>query len=162
GTNVTGVPAGGTIGYAYLVLGSAPPGDVVTPVFQTTVTDRNGNRTEYQFNQLGNVLRTREFANRGLRPDDPAFFETRYTYNQDYKLLQATFPAGTTAEYVYDSNNPDRFQQGNLVSEIRRPDARRGGDQALLTKTYTYEPVYNQVRTVTEARGNDPDFRPAI
>src|SRR5262249_35218173 len=35
-----------------------------------------------------------------------------------------------------------------------------GGDQSLITTTYTYEPIYNQVRTMTEARGNDPSYVP--
>jgi hypothetical protein len=35
---------------------SASPADTITAVFQTKVTNRNGNVTRYQFNQLGNVL----------------------------------------------------------------------------------------------------------
>jgi RHS repeat-associated protein len=160
GTNQTSVPSGGTISYQYQDLGSAPPGDFTTPVFQTTVTDRNGNVTQYQFNQRGNIVDMKQFANRHLRPSDPAFFETRYQYNGDYLLLQETMPLGNTVQYVYDSSNPDRFEQGNLLSVTRTPDAARGGDQTSITTTYTYEPIYNQVHTMTEARGNDPSYVP--
>ena len=40
------------------------------------------------------------------------------------------------------------------------PDAARGGDQSAITTTYTYEPIYNQVHTMTEPRGNDPSYVP--
>jgi RHS repeat-associated protein len=160
GTNQTGVPAGGTVRYQYQSLGMAPANDFLTPVSQTTVTDRNGNLTEYQFNQLGNIVRTREFANRNIRPDDPEFFETRHEYNQDGEVLRIISPEGNATEYVYDRQNPDRFQQGNILQEVRRPDAGRGGDQEMIVTSYTYEPVYNQVRSVTEARGNDPGYAP--
>ena len=70
-----------------------------------------------------------------------------------------TPPRGNRVEYTYDTGNPDRFQQGNLLQTL--PPARRPGrrpDQ--LRTTYTYEPIYNQVRTMTEARGNDPAYVP--
>jgi YD repeat-containing protein len=160
GVNQSGVPAGGTIRYEYRFLGTAPANDFNRAVLQTTVTDRNGNLTEYQFNQLGNIVRIREFTNRNIRPGDPEFFETRYEYNKEGELLRQINPQGNTVEYVYDDRNPDRFQQGNLLGEMRRPDSKRGGDQTLIRITYTYEPIYNQVRTVTEARGNDPSYVP--
>ena len=42
GTNASGVPAGGTITYAYQTLGTAASNDFLTAVSQTTVTDRAG------------------------------------------------------------------------------------------------------------------------
>jgi len=160
GVNKSGIPAGGTISYEYRTLGTAAPSDFNTAVFQNTVTDRNGNRTEYRFNQLGNIVRIREFMNRNIREWDPEFFETRYEYNKEGELLRQINPEGNRVEYVYDDQNTDRFQQGNLVSETRRPDSGRGGDQTAIRITYSYEPIYNQVRTVTEARGNDPTYVP--
>jgi hypothetical protein len=44
------------------------------------------------------------------------------------------------------------LQQGNLLSSTRRPDAARGGDQTSLHTTYAYEPIYNQCRSVVDAR----------
>jgi RHS repeat-associated protein len=154
------VPAGGTISYQYQFLGIAPENDFTSPVSQTTVTDRNGNLTEYQFNRLGNIVRVREFTNRDIRPGDPEFFETSYEYNQDGEMMRIIRPEGNSVEFAYDDRNPDRFQQGNLLSETRRPDSQRGGDQASIRVSRTYEPIYNQVRAVTEARGNDPSHVP--
>src|SRR6185295_13903429 len=52
-----------------------------------------------------------------------------------------------------------RFQQGNRFSETRIPDA-RAGDQTALITTYTYEPRFNHLKTITDPRGNDPGFVP--
>jgi RHS repeat-associated protein len=154
------VPAGGAIIYSYRFLGMALPTDFISPVTQTTVTDRNDNRTEYQFNQLGNIVRIREFTNRDIRPGDPEFFEMRYEYNKDGELMRMIWPEGNSVEYGYDDRNAIRFQQGNVLGETKRPDSKRGGDQAVIQTSRTYEPIYNQVQTVTEARGNDPSYVP--
>ncbi len=157
GTNESGVPAGGTIQYSYLALGSAPSGDFATPVFQTTVIDCNGNLTEYQVNQLGNIVNVLEFTNRGIRPWEEDY-TTRYEYNADSELVREILPEGNSLEWVYDSGNPDRRQQGNLLSETWWPDADRGGDQSGITAAWTYEPIYNQVRTAADARGYTTTF----
>ena len=161
GTNQTSVPAGGSITYAYQSLPTASSGDFATAVFQTTVTDRNTNVTQYQFNQRGNIVQTREFTDgsRIPRSGQPDFFETDYTYNGDYELTQATMPLTNSITNVY-SSNPDRLEQGNLLSTTQTPDAVRGGDQTQLQTTYTYEPLFNHVRSVTDPRGNDSSYLP--
>jgi YD repeat-containing protein len=75
-------------------------------------------------------------------------------------MTQTTLPEGNEIRYQYDEGNLHRFQQGNLLSETRIPDASRGGDQTAITTTYTYEPIYNHVQTMTEPRGNDPSYVP--
>ena len=160
GTNQSGVPAGGTNTYQYQSLASPDPPELNDPVRQTTVTDRNGNVTEYQFNRLGNIVRLRELTNRNVRPGDPPFYEMQYEYNADSELIRTISPEGNSTEYIYDHLNPDRFQQGNRLAEIRMPDPDRGGDQGFIETSQTYEPIYNQMRTLTEARGNAPSYVP--
>jgi RHS repeat-associated protein len=160
GVNAGGVPAGGTINYKYATIPVTDTEDSAAPVSQTGVIDRNGNRNEYQFNSRGNMLRQREFANRRLRESDPEFFETQFQYNVDDELTNLTMPEGNTHEYVFDTENPDRLQQGNLLSHTFRPDHRRGGDQKFVTTKYTYDPIYSQRKTIIAARGNDPEYVP--
>jgi YD repeat-containing protein len=160
GTNARGVPAGGTIQYQYTPLPTVPPGNTSTPASRTTVTDRNGNVSRYEYNQFGNILRTEEETNRNVRPSDPASYVTTYKYDIDYRLLSETRPEGNRIEYTYDAGNQDRFQQGNKLSTTVTPDAGRGGDQSAITTRYTYEPIYNQARTVTDPRGTDPAYVP--
>ncbi|MBI1742219.1 hypothetical protein HYR54_04035 [Candidatus Acetothermia bacterium] len=160
GTNGTGIPAGGTIRYQYKVPSRPIPEDFTSAVYQTTVTDRNNNITEYQFNRLYNIVGIKEFTNRQIRSGGPSFFESHYEYNKDGQVIKVLEPEGNSIEYVYDDKNPDRLQQGNLLSVTRRPDPKRGGDQQFIKTTYTYEPLYNQMRTVTDARGIDSNYVP--
>ena len=52
------------------------------------------------------------------------------------------------------------MQQGNLLAEIQMPDPGRGGDQEFIKRSRAYEPIYNQVRSIIEARGNDLNYLP--
>lgn len=161
GTNETGVPAGGVTTFRYDNLGVMPAeGDFQTPKRQTTITDPRGNVTVAQFNQLNDLVLKREYT-RGLRPGDPDFYETAYQKNGDYEETEVIHPEGNRIVSVYDTTNPDRRQQGNLLEQVRIADS-RGGDQTEIKTTFTYEPIYNQRRTVTDPRGNDPTFVPPI
>jgi RHS repeat-associated protein len=163
GTNFSTVPAGGTITYTYETIGTPTgPTDTTTPVRQTTVTDRNGNVTSYQYNQLNNTLQVTQEMNRGIDPGiaTSTRYTTHYAYDINSNLTSQTDPQGNTTTYQYDTTNPSRFQQGDLLRETMTPDAARGGDQSAITTTYTYEPIYNQVHTMTEPRGNDPTYVP--
>ena len=152
GTNASGVPAGGTISYQYSKVGAAVAGDTSEAVFQNSVTDRNGNRTDYRFNQAGNILSIREFVSPKGRGGEADAVVTRYEYNRDGEMTRMVLPLGNRVDYAYDESNPDRLQQGNLLSETEWPDAARGGDQKFLKTAYTYEPIFNQRRTVTGPR----------
>jgi YD repeat-containing protein len=152
GTNATRIPAGGTLSYSYTDLAQAMPGDVTTAVFLTTVTNRNNNVTQYQFNQLGNVLRMVQFT-RGVRPSAPASYTTTFAYNLDGLLTQQVNPEGDSVQKTYDSTNLDRFQQGNLLQVLELPGP-RGGDQTSIVISYTYEQPYNFILTSTDARGH--------
>lgn len=160
GTNASGTSAGGAYTYSYTQLNAGVQSDDPNlPASLTRETDRNGNIEEYEYNRIGHPVVRREFT-RGLRPADPAVYETHMLYNADGRLLRVTNPEGNSIEYAYDEGNPSRFQQGNMLSETRIPDANRGGDQSTLTTSYTYEPVFNQVKSVIDPRGNDSNFVP--
>ena len=159
GTNASGSSAGGTYTYTYSQLNSGVTSDDPNlPVMRTQQTDRNGNVTQYDYNTLGYPLVVREMTH-GIRPTDPSSFVTTMTYNADGRLIQTTLPQGNSIQYQYDDGNADRYQEGNLLSETRIPDS-RGGDQTSIVTTYTYEPNFNHIATMTEPRGNDPTFVP--
>ncbi len=161
GTNSSTVPAGGTMTYTYQTLGTPTgPSDTTTATRGTTVTDRDGNETVYDFNQFNDAISIDQLNNRDIRSGDPSSYLTTYSYDTNYRLLEETLPEGNTYTYTYDSANPSRFQQGDLLSVTETPDAARGGDQSSITTTYTYEPIYNHIHTMTEPRGNDPSYVP--
>jgi YD repeat-containing protein len=156
GTNATGVVAGGTISYTYTSFGVVGSNDFATAVFQNTVTDRNGNVTQYRFNQLGNIVRAIQFT-RGLRVGDPAGYTNTFAFNGDGEKIAQTNAELDSAQYTFDSANPDRLQQGNLLQITSLPGP-RGGDQAQIVVLNSYETNFNFVATSTDGRSNTTSF----
>ncbi|HAC66219.1 MAG TPA: hypothetical protein DCF68_22465 [Cyanothece sp. UBA12306] len=161
GVNDSGVEAGGTFNYEYTSLGSGLTGDPNQAVSRTRETDRNGNVTEWEYNPLGYALVKREFT-KGLRNGEPEFFETRWEYNADGRLLRQIDPEGDDLNYSYDDGSDSRFAQGNLKEGTNLPDGDRGGDQTEINTFSLYEPIYQQTSLTVDPRGLDPNFTPAI
>lgn len=160
GTNASGVPAGGTSTYAYAIINPNPPNPNLATYSRTTVTDANGNLIEYDINRQGNAVAVRPFSNRNIRASDPASWTTTYQYDAESRLVRVDRPEGKFSTYTYDSANADRLLQGNLLSVEHNADSDRGGDQAYVRTSFTYDPIYNRVRMITEPRGNDPSYAP--
>jgi RHS repeat-associated protein len=95
---------------------------------ETTVLDERGNATTYQYNALGNVTRT-------IKPDGN-YIDT--TWSADAKLLSRTDEAGFTTSYAYDAS-------GNLTSATNALGHR---------VEFAYEPVFHDVTSYRDARGN--------
>ena len=148
-------------------------------VMKTVINDRNGHVKEFFFDNRNRLITRREYTglanptgpttqvnNRPagrFRLSDPVLFETSYEWNHDSLQTRVIHPEGNITEYVYQGDvNPGApaLSRSNLLQEIQIPDLARGGDQARIVTTYTYEPIYNQVRTITEPRGNDPNYVP--
>jgi len=115
---------------------------------KTTVTDRRGYVTEWTFNTAGNPIEKKEYT-AGLRPGDPTFYLTTYEYNSNMERTKVIYPRGNWVKYTYDD-------KGNLL-ELRRkkigaPDTHDPANDIITT--FTYESRYNQVKTVTDPRGN--------
>ena len=165
GTNASGIAAGGDVTYVYEELTSTPS-STNEPANRVTVTDRNGNKTIYEHNKLGNAVSIKEYT-KGLRTGEPAYFETAFEYNADGERVKATLPEGNEVENTFaaeDASSTDytngRFKHGNLLENKQMPDSDRGGDQQQITPTFTYEPIYNRTRTETDPRGNDSSYAP--
>ena len=129
------------------------------PRNQTTVTDRNGNVTVKTHNAGGNLLESRVETNRGINPADPPSFITRHRYNKDGQRIETIFPEGNRHESIFDDQNEDSLQRGNLL-EIILHAGPRGASQSQLRLSMRYEPIYNQIRSVTDPRGHQIGFQP--
>lgn len=160
GTNASMVPAGGTVVYGYTEVNqSQPPGDPGLPRLVVSVTQRNGNQVGYFLNEFEHLIIVREMT-RGLRPGEPPdHYETNYFYDADGQQVSVFLPEGNTVQYSYDAS--PRAAQRNLVEIRRIADVDRGGGEDLVT-TFTYEPVFNQLATTTDPRGNAVGFVPPI
>ena len=102
----------------------------------STSTDGRGNTWRYQYDTNG-------YITRATAPDGAT---TSYGYDsQSRKLRAVTNADGMITRYQYDAHgNRTNITAGLTVS---------GGDQSPITTTYTYEPIYNQVTTVTDPNG---------
>ena len=146
GTNGSGIAAGGTMTFEYLTRAGGAP--------FTRVTDRRGFITEYDFTPEGRVSTTTIYD--PLRANGP--FVTRFEYSPDGFTSRIEFPEGNESRWIYDTSH-SRFQIANVLEEIHSPGP-RGGAQAEIRIVRTYEPLFNQVATVTDPRGTDPSFVP--
>ncbi|HBO98170.1 MAG TPA: hypothetical protein DD648_09260 [Candidatus Omnitrophica bacterium] len=123
-------------------------------VDQVIETDRKGFENVYTFNAAGNMVRKEEKTN-GLRLTDPASFVTTFTYNADSLKTAETFPKGNGVKYVYDSANPNARSRGNLLQLRRKTDmAATDNNTNDIVTVMTYEPLFNQINTVTGPKGN--------
>ncbi len=162
GSAAIDLPAGGTYTFAYEDLAARVAGDLVTEIRKTTVTDPNGNVTEYFFNSSFHEVRRVVHTNRNIHSEDPATFTTTKTWAADCLLTEVTYPEGNRKIVEYDVDNPNRFSQRNALKITEVADPQRGGDQLQLETSFTYDPIYNQVLTITGPRGNDPTYVPAL
>lgn len=160
GMNASGVEAGGTSTFIYEMLNeNEPPNQPDLPRGKATITDRNGNVMEYFVNEFQHHIITREYT-RGLREDDPEFFETINRFDRDGQLIERIHPEGNRTLYAYDESG-NRRAAGNLLEMRKVADLDRGGGNDLVT-TYSYEPLFNQIQTATDPRGNDPTYSPPL
>ena len=160
GINASGVAAGGVLRVEYQTLNESEPfGQPELPRARTRVTERNGNVKDYFINERQHHILVREYT-RGLRPEEPPYYETRVYHDEKGQVIRRVLPEGNEMRYGYDSS-ASRRSQGNLLEVRRVADPRRGGGNDLIT-TYTYEPLFNQVLTITDPRGNDPSYVPPI
>ncbi|MBM4431288.1 MAG: RHS repeat protein, partial [Chloroflexi bacterium] len=149
--NASGIPAGGTVTFAYTTTidADAPP----AAASKTTITNRGGNVFEIWYDGAGHRLRARQWVG-------GQWLVTDYAYNADGQITHITYPAGNRTEYTYDEGAANTLARGNLLQTQQVPDAARGCDglgsapcSALVT-TLTYEPAFQLVNSRTDARGN--------
>ncbi|MCI0633851.1 MAG: DUF6531 domain-containing protein, partial [Actinobacteria bacterium] len=157
--NSSGIPAGGTTTFEYEMLNQGIAlGDLNLLRGKATITERNGNQLEYFVNERKHHILTRVLT-RGLRPDEPEYFETRSEYDADGQLVRRILPEGNEVRYAYGSGA--RSAEKNVIEERRIADPDRGGGEDLVT-TYVYEPIHNQLAAHTDPRGNASGFEPPL
>ncbi|MFA5794301.1 MAG: SDR family NAD(P)-dependent oxidoreductase [Candidatus Brocadiia bacterium] len=117
----------------------------------TRMTDRAGNNTDYYINSDGTIAKERLYT-RGIRPGDPAFYETAYGYNTQGERSSILLPKGNTIQYAYAeySNIPEL--RGNMLSVSRHST----GSDPVITNSFTYN--WADVKTAVNALGKITTF----
>jgi YD repeat-containing protein len=167
---------GGTATFAYTTCSDDLPTNIIdsdSPIVNRTIyTDRNGNRKIYDFNAYWTVSRLEVDLNR-YKTGSNAEYVTWTKFNAQNQPLVIVYPEGNSTEYIYDTGivdsgdpllNPYIPRRGLLLSESRLPGnsigvpSRSGsGGQAVLTKSYFYDPLFNQLCATIDERGNPID-----
>ncbi len=146
-TNVYEAAAGRVISQTYgsgtstMVYGKDASGNATADV-----TDRKGFRTLFTFDAAGHITRQEEFTD-GNPPGEPFSYVTQYEYNAGGERSRVAYPRGNAAEFTYDA-------KGNLL-EIRRKKIgipKGVKDPSDLVTSFTYEPNFNFVKTVTNPK----------
>ncbi|MBZ0165707.1 MAG: hypothetical protein K8I00_02795, partial [Candidatus Omnitrophica bacterium] len=123
-------------------------------VGETTITDRNGYDITFDYDGDANMTSFEVFTD-GLRVGEPASYITTQTRDAEGNLASVTYPEGNGVKYVYDVTNTDRRARGNLLQVRQKADMAVADDNnADLITTITYESTYNQIKTLTDPKGN--------
>jgi RHS repeat-associated protein len=111
------------------------------------VLDRKGFSTRYTFDTAGHVTRTERF-NDGIPAGEPPSYVTTYVYDSRGELLREVHPRGNALEFTRDT-------KGNVTStrEKRIGATPFVPDPTDLVSSYTYEALYNLIKTSTDAEG---------
>ncbi len=127
---------------------------------KTTVTDRRGNDSVYEFNQYGNPTAiTRGGYTTRMEYDPDIIIPDLPIIPSDGLLTKITFPEGNSIEYTYEKSILNRFlrrrSEANVLSIKRVPGPRgSGGSSETLTTTHTYDQLHNLLLTVRDPKGN--------
>ena len=129
------LPSGGTVTFGYTLVNSLIP---TSPVTQTIVTDPLGNATTYRFNTQGFMVSVTD-ATGQLR-----------TFNRQLGTNQITSVTGTGACPVCGDTTAGSltFTYDSIGNELSQTDALNE------TWSYTYDPVYSNITSITDPVGN--------
>ncbi|MDO8937752.1 MAG: DUF6531 domain-containing protein [Methylicorpusculum sp.] len=136
--------------------------DLGFPIYRTQVRLKNGALLELKHDAIGHpVERTLWISAESLSPNDrieangeSVPLTTKTAYNRHGEIAQRTSPTGDTIQLTYDEESTDPLNRGNLLQMRRTPAVGSNTDQAEHITRYSYEPNFQHVKLITDARGN--------
>ena len=149
-------------------------------VIKVILNDRVGNLHEYFYDERNRAVIQRRYTGRAdpdlpttetdnrptgkLRQSDPDFFETRYFWNVDTRLVRTVYPNGNMTVNVYEgdiNSEASPRARANLRRRIRLPGQHTpAGDQQMIVETFRYDTEFNSccgfnfVSEHVDGRGN--------
>jgi RHS repeat-associated protein len=114
---------------------------------KVTFIDRAGNVNEVDHDANGDISHSITFSKqlRGNFAPEPTGYTSVFTHDVNNELIEWKKPAGNFERWIYDQAN------GTLLQHILRDPS---GKNPLITDM-EYEPIFHQIRRVTEPRGNN-------
>ncbi len=180
GTNASGVPAGGTVGFEYAIWRTAPDSYrsgsdlesfLLSAAGTTRFTDQEGRVRDVVWSGAGLPISLRVRTVPQGRPRDPAnlhpppgtlppFYETRWTWTREGCLASRTEPRGDRKVYTRDEGSPLRYAQASLIRVEHHPAPTVAGPGKPAVTSYLRDPLFGVVVEEVSPRGNDPEFMP--
>lgn len=134
---------GATTTIAYLV-------DSNGRVYQSDETDTNGFLHKHVYDANGNVTQE-TFYGTGIHTGVSGHVGTNYVYNSAQEVVEIGLPLGNGVEFTYSS-------QGNVTEKRRKTSITAANNANDLVSTYTYESLFNRVKTSTDELGFTTTF----
>lgn len=140
--------------------------DLGFPIYRTQVRLKNNARLELKHDASGHAVeRTLWVSAASLSSDDRVEsndetvpLTTKTVYNRHGEIAQRTSPTGDAIYLSYDEESLDPLNRGNLLEMKRTPAPGSDTDQMELITQYSYEPNYQHVKLIIDARGNTTRF----
>ncbi|MGP4100448.1 golvesin C-terminal-like domain-containing protein [Nonomuraea sp. KM90] len=147
-------------------------GYTYTKLYQLdTVTDAEGGRTSYFYDEVGNTLKIVD--PRKNNTADPEDYSVRHVYDLDHRQTSKIDAAGHAVSWEYDKDNKTTAvidQEGNrtelvldergLVKQSKVPHSSTNGEIKYVVTEFRYDPAGNRTKVITP-RGvetaDDPD-----
>jgi RHS repeat-associated protein len=166
---------GGTFTYIYTSNPADLPPNLIDPsdpiTFRCVMTDRNGNQSINDFNANQMPVHIEQMQTRDKNSLETGPWVTWTKYNDLNQPILKIMPAGNSIASIYDSGMIDfgsglelyPLRRGLLLQEAHYPGNELGintpfrsgsNGQTQLTKTYFYDPIFNQQCAMIEERGN--------
>lgn len=158
-------------------LSAANNEDDVYAVIKTTVRNRNGHVSSYEWDQSNRLIHERRYtgvaavgqsvpaANTRVRATDPPYYDTFYEWNSDSLRTKIRRPNGDSIRYTYDSSNADYRARAN-VTKLEHVPGPLGSDTGTKTELFEYASGtgggccgFNFVKTYTDPRNNVTRYR---
>ncbi len=120
----------------------------------TKTIDHKNFETDWTFNEFSEPIKQVQ-KTVPLRPGDPAFYTTEWTYNSNQEVTRVVYPRGNAVEYKYNENNENPLARGNLIEVRRKKIGIPPGqdDPTDIVASFTYESNYQFIKTVTDPKG---------
>jgi hypothetical protein len=144
--------------FSYKQIGTTDAG---SPIYQTQVRQKNGGVLTIAHDAGGHAIqrtlgvRAASFSleDRGGSAAPVIPVTTKSVFSTNSELVERTYPAGNVDQWVYDENQKDPRDQGNLLSFTSTPAHGIASDQEQITIQLTYEPQYQCIHSIKGPRG---------
>lgn len=147
-------------------------GTLVSGQRNVNLVDPEGHRTEYLVqvssgaSPIGTLHHLKQYTSQWnsalvetgskVRSGDLDYYQTSFEYDDEHNVIRIVHPRSNEDVFHYDVGNSSQRARGNLLRRASLPGAvgvqdLPAGQQNGLLRTFTYEPLFNQLETAVDS-----------